>query len=92
MKTLSHDTSPEAEVVLTQLLREAPVWKRVQMVDQMYDTLRQLILADLRRSYPNADQMEIKRRLTARFLSRKQIIAAYGWDPKTEGYSFFEER
>ena len=92
MKTLSPDTSPEAEAVLTQLLREAPVWKRVQMVDQMYDTLRQLILADLQRSYPSADQTEIKRRLTARFLSRKHIIAAYGWDPKAEGYSFFEER
>ena len=92
MKTLSPDTSPEAEAVLTQLLREAPVWKRVQMIDQMHDTLRQLILADLRRSYPNADQTEIKRRLTTRFLSRKQIIGAYGWDPKAEGYSFFEER
>ena len=90
MKTLSNDTTPEAEAVLLELLRQAPVWKRLQMVDQIHETLRLLILADLRRCYPNADEEEIKRRLAARFLGRKEIVAAYGWDPKTEGYPFFE--
>lgn len=89
MKTLSADTTPEAEAVLVELLRVAPVWKRLQMVDQMYETLRLLILADLRRTYPDANEEEIRRRLTARFLSRDEVIAAYGWDPKAEGYSFF---
>lgn len=91
MKTLSPDTTPEAEAVLLELLRRAPVWKRIKMVDDMYQTLRLLILADLRRSYPHASESEIRRRLTARFLSRNQIIAAYGWDPETEGYPFFEK-
>src|SRR2546430_3370098 len=86
MKTLSPDTSPEAEAVLLELLRQAPVWKRLQMVDQMYEMLRLLIVADLRRTYPNADDEEIKRRLAARFLSREEIIATYGWDPAAEGY------
>ena len=86
MRTLSPDTSPEAEAVLVELLQRAPVWKRLQMVDQMYETLSLLTLADLRRCYPNADEQEIKRRLTARFLSREEIIAAYGWDPQVEGY------
>jgi len=90
MKTLSVDTTPEAEAVLLELLRRAPIWKRIKMVDDMYQSLRLLILADLRRSFPNANESEIRRRLTARFLSRSQIIAAYGWDPKTEGYPFFE--
>jgi len=86
MRTLSPDTSPEAEAVLVELLQRAPVWKRLQMVDQMYEMLRLLTLADLRRCYPNADEQEINRRLTARFLSREEIIAAYGWDPQVEGY------
>ena len=90
MTTLSEDTTTEAEAVLLELLRQAPVWKRLQMVDQIHETLRLLILADLRRCYPNADEEEIKRRLAARFLSRKEIVAAYGWDPKAEGYPFFE--
>ena len=60
------------------------------MVDDMYETLHLLILADLQRSFLNANEREIRQRLTARFSSRSQIIAAYGWDPKTEGYPFFE--
>jgi hypothetical protein len=86
MKTLSPDTTPEAEAVLLELLRRAPVWKRLQMVDQMHEVLRQLAMADIRRRYPHADNDEIKRRLAARVLSRTEVINAYGWDPEVEGY------
>jgi hypothetical protein len=86
MKTLSPDTTPEAEAVLLELLRRAPVWKRLQMVDQMHEVLRQLAMADIRRRYPRADNDEIKRRLAARVLSRTEVINAYGWDPDVEGY------
>jgi hypothetical protein len=86
MTTLSTDTSPEAEAVLIELLRRAPVWKRLQMIDQMHETLRLLTIADLRRCYPHAGENEIKRRLAARVLSRAEVIAAYGWDPEVEGY------
>jgi len=86
MKTLSPDTTSEAEAVLLELLRRAPVWKRLQMVDQMHEVLRQLAMADIRRRYPHADNDEIKRRLAARVLSRTEVINAYGWDPDVEGY------
>ena len=86
MKTLSPDTTSEAEAVLLELLRRAPVWKRLQMVDQMHEVLRQLAVADIRRCYPHADNEEIKRRLAARVLSRTEVINAYGWDPDVEGY------
>ncbi len=86
MKTLSPDTSPEAEAVLLDLLRRAPIWKRLQMVDHMYETLRLLTMADLRRCYPDADEDELKRRLAARALNREDVIAAYGWDPELRGY------
>jgi len=86
MKTLSPDTTPEAEAVLLELLRRAPVWKRLQMIDQMHEVLRQLAMADIRRRYPHADNDEIKRRLAARVLSRTEVINAYGWDPDVEGY------
>jgi hypothetical protein len=91
MKTLSQDTSPEAELVLLDLLRQAPVWKRLQMIDQLHETLRLLILADLRRQHPTAEEAEINRRLVARFLNREDVIAAFGWDPKAAGYAFIEE-
>jgi hypothetical protein len=86
MKTQSPDTTPEAEAVLLELLRRAPVWKRLQMIDQMHEVLRQLAMADIRRRYPHADNDEIKRRLAARVLSRTEVINAYGWDPEVEGY------
>lgn len=86
MRTLSRDTSPEAEAVLLDLLRSAPVWKRLQMIDQMYETFRLLTVADLQRCYPHADEKEIRRRLATRVLSRSEIIAAYGWDPEVEMY------
>jgi hypothetical protein len=68
--------------VLLELLRQAPVWKRLQMVDQMYEMLRQLTMADLRRAYPNADENELQRRLAARLLSPEEMAAAYGWEPE----------
>jgi hypothetical protein len=91
MKTLSQDTTPEAEAVLLGLLRQAPVWKRLQMIDQIHETLKLLILADLRRQHPTADASEIQRRLIARFLNRQDVIAAFGWDPKLAGYAFIEK-
>ncbi len=86
MESLSSDTTPEAEAVLLDLLRRAPVWKRLQMIDQMYEMLRLLTMADLRRCYPNADENELKRRLAARILSPEEVVAAYGWDPEPEGH------
>src|SRR5262249_33530321 len=86
MKSLLSDTSPEAEDVLISLIQQAPVWKRLQMLDQMYEMLQSLTLADLRRAHPGASEDEIRRRLAARVLSRSDVIAAYGWDPEVEGF------
>ena len=81
MKPLSSDTSPEAEAVLLELVRRAPVWKRLEMVDQMHETLCELAIADIKRHNPGADEEEIKRRLASRVLSRAEMIDVYGWDP-----------
>ena len=84
MKPLSLDTSTEAQEVLFDLIRQAPVWKRLQMVADLNQTLRLLATADVRRCYPDASQEEIRRRLAVRWLKREEIIAAYGWDPAIE--------
>ena len=86
MKTVLPDTSTDAEEVLVTLLRKAPVWKRLKMVEELNDLLRALATADLRRCYPEATEKELRRRLAARLLKREEIIAAYGWDPEIEGY------
>ena len=78
MSLTSIDTTAEAEVVLIDLLQQAPIWKRLQLVDQMFETLQCLAASDLRRLYPQATEQEIRHRLAARFLSPQQLAAVYG--------------
>ena len=40
MSTLFPDTRPEAEVVLIRLLREAPPWRKLEMVGQMNEAIK----------------------------------------------------
>ena len=47
---------------------------------------RELVLTDIRRRNPDASDAEIRRRFIARVLPRKDVIRAYGFDPKLEGY------
>lgn len=86
MKTVLPDTSTDAEEALVKLLRTAPVWKRLKMVEDLNESLRALATADLRRCYPGAKEEELKKRLASRLLEREEVIAAYGWDPEVEGY------
>jgi hypothetical protein len=77
----------EAQEVLFDLIRRAPVWKRLLMVADLNQTLRLLATADVRRRYPDATEEELHRRLAALWLTREEIIAAYGWDPAIEASS-----
>ncbi len=86
MKTLSPDTSPEAEKVLIELLRKAPAWKKLEMVSQITTTCRELALSGLRRRYPKSNDEELKKRLAALVLPRQIVIRVYNWDPEKEGY------
>jgi hypothetical protein len=53
--------------------------------------MRQLVLADLRHRFPQADDDEIRRRFIARVLPREMVIRAYGFDPREEGFDFKED-
>ena len=81
-----NDTDEEAERVLVRLLRDAPVWKHIAMVSELSRTCRLLVLADLRRRYPLADEDELRRRAAARMLPREDCVRAFGWDPEKHGY------
>jgi hypothetical protein len=84
MNPPTQHTTPEAQEVLVDLLRRAPVWKRLRMVAELNHTLRLLAMADVRRSYPHATEEEIHRKLATRWLKPEEVIAAYGWDPAVE--------
>lgn len=51
MRTLSSDTSPEAEQVQVALLRAAPVWRRLALVDDLNSTLYTLGAHRVRRQH-----------------------------------------
>lgn len=78
------DTSSETQNILLDLIRQAPVWKRLRIVADLNQTLRLLATSDLRRLYPHASEEEIHLRLASRWLKREEVMAAYGWDPANE--------
>ena len=48
MSALFPDTRPEAERVEIELLRQAPAWRKLEMVGQLNQTVRTLALSGLR--------------------------------------------
>jgi hypothetical protein len=86
MKPLSHDTTPEAQQMHFELMRRLPGWKRLRLAFELTEATRQLVLAEIRHRFPGASDEEIRRRFIARVLSREDVIRAYGFDPKQEGY------
>lgn len=83
MHTPNSDTDPAAERALVEVIRQAPIWKRILLASDLIETARALALADLRAQFPAASQEELRRRLALRILTREEIRAAYGWDPET---------
>ena len=78
MKTLSSDTSPEAEKVMIGLLREAPAWRKLEMSFRLTKGLQDMIRADLQARYPDDDPMTLQRRLAHRWLGSELASKAYG--------------
>ena len=78
MARLFSDTTPEAEAVLFGLLREAPGWRKMQMMDQLNASVRTLLLSGLRERHPQADEAELRRRLADLLLGKELAEKAYG--------------
>lgn len=86
MKPLSPDTTPEAQRMQYEMMRRLSPEQRLSLAFALTDTMRQLVLADLHHRFPEASPDEIRRRFIARVLPREDVIRAYGFDPKAEGF------
>jgi hypothetical protein len=86
MKPLSPDTTPTAQAKQYELMRRLSPEQRLSLAFSLTDAMRQLVLADLKHRFPKADEDEIRRRFIARVLPREDVIRAYGFDPKAEGF------
>ena len=86
MKPLSPDTTPEAQRKQIELMRRLSPERKLSLAFALTETMRDLIKADLRHRFPQADETELRRRFIARVLPREDVIKAYGFDPQAEGY------
>ena len=70
MSALFPDTGPEAEQVLIELLRRAPVARKLEMLGQMNAAARMLALQGLRARHPDASEAQLQRYLADLLLGR----------------------
>jgi hypothetical protein len=87
MTKLFSDTSPEAEAVLIQLLREMPPWRKLEMVGRLNATARTLALSGLKSRRPEAGEAELRQRLADLLLGPELAEKAYGPFPAEWGQS-----
>jgi len=81
MPSLFPDTHPQAEQVQIELLRQAPAWRKLDMVGQLNQALRTLALSGLRQRHPQATPQELRRRLADLLLG--PALAAMAYDPRS---------
>lgn len=86
MRALISDTTPEMQQTHYEMARRLPASKRLALAFELTELGRNLILADLRHKFPQADEEEMRRRFISRVLPRADVIRVYGFDPQDEGY------
>ena len=64
------------------LLRRAPVWRKLRMSLNLSQGLKDMIAADLRQRFPDDDQDTRIRRLAHRWLGSELAAKAYGPAPE----------
>ena len=82
MRTRSPDTSPEAERVLLDLLRQAPAWRKLRLVEDTNRSVKDLLMAGLRHRFPQDPPVVLRRRLADLWLGPELSVAAYAPPPE----------
>ncbi|MFN8445202.1 MAG: hypothetical protein U0175_30720 [Caldilineaceae bacterium] len=78
MSILFSDTTPEAEAKLIELLRAAPPWRKIEMMEQLNRRMKMLLMAGLKQRHPNADDAELRRRMADLLLGPELASTVYG--------------
>jgi hypothetical protein len=78
VRTLSEDTSPEAERVLIELLRKASPARKFAMVVSANLAARELAMSGLKMRYPDESPERLRRRLADLWLGKELAAKAYG--------------
>ncbi len=78
MSSYYSDTQPESEALQIQLLRQAPPWRKLEMMAQLNASARQLADQGLRQRFPLAGESELRRRLAGLVLGEELASKVYG--------------
>lgn len=84
-ETLSPDTSIEAERIQFEIWREMPAWRKMELVCEMYATVKSLAHAGLAKRFPEATAEELDRRLKDLMLGPDLAARVYGPPPYDKG-------
>ncbi len=76
------DTSPEARRVLYDLCRKMPLGRRLELVFDMCDTGRALVIAGLRMRHPDATDEELQRLWAKQHLGPELFEQVYGGEKR----------
>ena len=78
MSALYSDTHPKVEALQIELWRQASPTRKMHMLAQLNASARILALAGLRSRYPNASEIELRRRLADLLLGEELARKVYG--------------
>jgi hypothetical protein len=78
MSAVHSDTDPKMEDLQVRLLREAPAWRKLEMLAQLNSSARLLTLSGLRQRHPQAGEGELRRRLAGLLLGEELARKVYG--------------
>jgi len=78
MTPIYTDTDPKVEALQVQLLREAPAWRKMEMLAGLNISARSIALAGLHKRFPEAGEAELRRRLADLLLGHDLARKVYG--------------
>lgn len=78
VSTLFPDTRPEAEAVLIRLMREAPPWRKLEMVGQVNEAVKTMMRSGLKERFPKDTPETLQRRLADLLLGAELAQKVYG--------------
>jgi hypothetical protein len=82
---MNMDTSPEIDKVLFDLWREAPTWRKLELLEGLNRSARQLALIGLRRRHPHASEDELRYLLAEVLLGAETAACIKGTLPGEMG-------
>jgi hypothetical protein len=83
MKNLFPDTHPQVTIRLIEMMREVPPARKFEMVAQMNQTVKTMMLAGLKSRHPNDTPEILRRRMADLVLGPALALKVYGpitWD------------